>query len=407
MELLSTVVTKTCHTSLDTFLIQVEKTKFVAFAGLPNDTLGFLLYDGPGLRSKTLAVNQTKQPTTFQCVLQVLSSFQIDDHKTVNDVLFYSQSHENILIYNVSTSAETKHLPDKHCNHNLCILRLKAEAAHINSSVPNLNYTGEESPACKYGGLVFTEQLNTRKKQSNALCDSHDDSHGFGQTFYSQSFSQTVALYWYPEYSHISVALNVSQTKCPGIMVDDCKVHLHCMKVKNNFASCALYLNEISSTTDIHLHVTHNHVLELGVFFSLQENTCFVIQLRRPSNYFSKEIYNNFCVFSLIPDPILDPGGTLEYQVRGSFRIASLPAFKERIEIEGFKTRLCFQQMFTPGMICKEPASEDDLQEIWKEKLIMNFDQIDKKNNISFPPKNKQIFTLILRFQYPPTHKQL
>ena len=386
----------------------MEKTKFVVFSGLPNDTLGFLLYDGPGLRSKTVAVNQKKQSTTFQCVLEVLSSFQIDERNTISDVLFHSQSHENVLIYNVSTSVETIHLPDKHCDPNLCILRLKAEAAHINSSVPNLNYTGEESPACKYGGLVFTEQLNTRKKQSNALCDSHDDSHGFGQTFYSQSFSQTVALYWYTEYSHISVSLNVSQTKCPGIMVDDCKVHLHCMRVfYDDYVSCALYLNKMSSTTGIHLHPTNNHIVQHGVFFSLQENTCFVIQLRKLSNYFSKEIYNNFCVFSLIPDPILDPGGTLEYQVRGSFRIASLPAFKERIEIEGFKTRLCFQQMFTPGMICKEPASEDDLQEIWKEKLIMNFDQIDKKNNISFPPKNKQIFTLILRFQYPPTHKQL
>ena len=322
------------------------------------------IYDGPGLMFKIFESNTMVETSTFQCVVQILT---LAERNYTNSSLygdesiqFYSKKlkrRTNIKLLN-GMNHEDIIIPDYVCHHFPCVIHFQAKSGNqVNVSVSHVKYVGEESLECKYAGLVAVEELPNEYKESTTLCSDHAASRRQSRNFYSQNSSLTLVLYWYETYSKINATLNISQSPCKTVWLDDCMVTSLCNPFITNHDECNNYLRKIARFSNATLR------FELGFmarfYFSLPNEECIVIQIFHENAKLTSgfpEIDNHqSCHVNLGPDQILVPVGRITYTILGSLNnYVTKAEYMDQLTFLGIADEFCFTHRDMEHIKCQK-----------------------------------------------------
>ncbi len=275
--------------------------------------------DGPGFYSKSLKpVQNIYKTSTFQCMTVLFSATHKFNFSQKN-FQFVSKpvnKFESLIIpTNQSVSLE---LPQKNLDTNVYHINILTESHFVNVSVQALEFSGQQSFTCDYGGLCATEKLEKSFGAEVYLCESQE----VGKNLYYKSSSLILSFYWYHHYSRIKVLLNLSTTLCQPMQIDPCFVQKFC---ENQYsAKCDPYLSQLSHASHTQLFfnalVTNNEV-QKDVVFSIGDNSCSVIQLSQSQRNVAENIES--CSIGLMSEGIKEYSRKVTYILQGSF----LPTF--------------------------------------------------------------------------------
>ncbi len=216
------------------FLLSVEKMKFVIVSLRRMFLKRCLIFDGPGVRSQmteavSVAESSSYSMSTFQCLI----------HTWTNGSQFivnYSSKnlHSTLSLYVHRNQPPVSYtFPRKDCNKIPCVFEVGTDdgrSIHVNMTVTKLHYAGVESLTCRYGGLVAGEFYRVEYKHSATLCREHNSRRKVSRSLYSMSSSTTVLLYWYKPYSLIRVTVEVSTTTCAPVLLPSRAYAEHCFE---------------------------------------------------------------------------------------------------------------------------------------------------------------------------------
>ena len=301
-----------------------------------------IVFDGPGFQSKVLNSSfQIYKTSTFQCVVLLLKSSLMVGVLNFTSTLLVIDQH--LQVYNPTSFV----LPDN--KKNLAPIVLSISVAHglnVNVSLHTIRQTGKflHSPDCKFSGVAFFEKPKHVFNKIECICQDFNHARGFNRNVYSSGPLVILILYWYREYSEITVVLNISSTKCQAITIDPCVASYYCdpcTKTRSNelscnkylpcdfscnggdsSVSCQKYLNQITQFTSVKLHTNDNkeYGKDVDFFFSMPYGTCFVLQLRKllmphPISSTVNDIIK--CKIVLIPAPVLSGEASFGFMLTG------------------------------------------------------------------------------------------
>lgn len=348
------------------FLIQVQKAFQVIITGeLLSASQAF---DGPGYFSNILRLRRNMyEASTFQCL--VVLHMEPVSNPIDYGLWFTSRGINNIQTVGISALfANLFDMPRQGCSQFMCVVQLWTDSTlQVNITVSKIIYSGMRSFSCQYGGFVVAENLLGDYKESPVLCRPHKGSKEQSTHFYSLNSSLLVVLYWYKEYSNISVALMASETKCKPVYFDFCFFHKICTsKHLKDVRTCRNYLKTITTHTDLQLFA-HERVkafqFELFSFphheysfydrpqtlsFSAQSETCTVLQLIPSQNFADSEGESLTCEIDIAPSLHSNQQHEIRYEILGLFsqmrtNHEQYSKFVNCIQFSGAAQKFCFQ----------------------------------------------------------------
>ena len=324
---------------VETFHIKVRKIHHLVVQFSETGSYTHELYDGPGFLSTNLRNSgYVYKTSTFQCVARISTYIKL----VPEEERFFNYASKSLKIsrtFNISSNKTgvTITLPMSLCAPNHCaILLFSDETYHINITVLEIIYKGPTGERCKYGGLVTGEETLMDYKESLTVCE---EQHGL--TFFSQNSSLILFGYWYEQYSKIQTTMQVSLTKCTAVQLDACTVQKLCHTFfnLNNLTICNLYLKHISQN---HLSYYKNFDdFTDFVLFSLQDDNCVVIQLRKRTVRLDYLFYPQ-CGIQLRSSNVSQLGREVQYKLKGSFYSPIYHFKKLKAKVDIYKDYVAF-----------------------------------------------------------------
>ena len=349
---------------LFSYHLQTRKIDHIILkSGFASDLLLFI-HDGPGLMFKMFQSNMLVETSTFQCVVQILT---IAERNITNSRLydadeairFYPKKLKILRYINLlhDINSEEVFIPDSACYPSQCVIQIDAESAsQINVTASHIRYVGEESLECKYAGLVAVEELTDEYKESTTLCSDHVGSRRQSRNFYSHNSSLTLVLYWYEPYSVINVTLNISQSACKTVWLDDCMATSLCSPFITHHDECNAYLRKITRFSKATLRFEIS--LSSNMFFSLPNKDCIVIQIFHENAKLTSgfpEIDNYQCHVKLGADQILVPAGKITYTILGSLNnYVAKGQYMDELSFFGIADEFCFTHRDMEHIKCQK-----------------------------------------------------
>ena len=251
--------------------------KILVVPSVMNIELGseYIVYDGPGLLADASKNQRSKQCSTFQCIIHLLTH---KNHYSHADIKYYTKvlpSLENVTI--THDQILSVNLPNRNCLDTVCIIVIHIHYGyHVNVTIDKLLRIGLCDETCLYGGLVASEQLTDDYRQSGTV---YEICYGTKQprSFYSLKSSLILILYLYKMYNTINITVDISGTSCELVNIDICHYHDIC-KEDYPISSCFLYLNYITQYSSIFLRA-REHGETVGILLRLPplQNKCFIL----------------------------------------------------------------------------------------------------------------------------------
>ncbi len=197
------------------------------------------IHDGPGIKSPVLAslgpesVESRVRTRAFQCVVLFVQRHAVGQVKHWEGQQFAvpHQTGANMSTIQLSETSEALssrvQFPSRTCSNDsvTCLLLVVVSGqSHLNISVTNLTYTGEENSAtCAYAGVSFVElphrNHTTCVRPSFGFVLNTQDKY---RNIYSYKSSMWIAFYNYREYGNVTVHLSMSLTSCKPYVLDPC-----------------------------------------------------------------------------------------------------------------------------------------------------------------------------------------
>ncbi len=309
-----------------------------------------ILYDYPFLSSNFVTLtSQFFETSTFQCVLSVWIN---ESHRFLKNTSHFSfqqkpvnQSDEFYLAGH--TPCEYV-LPNQKCFENHCLYRFSADNnSHINITTMSITYNGAHSADCKFGAFLTAEMLPDEYVESQLVCETHEPTQRQSRHLYSIASTLFVVVFWYVNYSNITVFINAQLTVCDVVKVDVCSVLTSCFH--NDFGKClshvryALrYSSHWESASIYYAPITHVPLLQ----FSHVVTSCTVIHTVF-ENYGSGDRWgqvDQYCHagFETVPRKPLNPATLIKMELKASFSDIH-HKFLDRVKVEGPKEFYVFK----------------------------------------------------------------
>ncbi len=177
---------------------------------------------------------------------------------------------------------------------------------------------------CLHGGFaVLTEEAELL-----SFCEPHGSvSDDIPVNIYAAGAQVLLVLYWYPDYSNISVVVTAELTTCNQIMFDPCAFRVHCPIGKQNYLAknCAKYVSEHSTTgmSLAHYNINSGTLIEDQIAYMLKANSCNVIQIKAINGSNDGECSAHFVIDTVFLHGYLIHNIT----VRSRYSAFSSPAF--------------------------------------------------------------------------------
>ncbi len=209
----------------------------------------YRVFDGPGAKSAELKPTFNRRHTlykvsTFQCyILETETIFcgsvYLEKRTFVVELHTFARMSLN--------SSTTFELPKPIClsgianKSHFCALNLSSDdtSSRINLTIKITEFTGRDSFTCSQGGIETGEILGTSYEEIRTYCMSG----AFipMQNIFSRGSSLLVFMYWYSEYSNITIEAEASVTSCDAVHIDPCDFYMNCLA---GFSMCQNYTQD-------------------------------------------------------------------------------------------------------------------------------------------------------------------
>ena len=202
-----------------TFHIIAEKFKQISVAIGSKFTVSFI--DGPGFMSKRFKFKRgdvTFKSSTFQCFVQVKAKDSFPLTALIGE--FTVKTKRNIKIYTDKTI-----IKDYNCDLSVCMQKVILSSPnnmHINLTMTQFLFTGEEVRGCQYGGVSFYNIHGSIYTEIKSVCSTYNSDSKNLQTIYSDQRRLLMVFFSYKNYSSIKFVTEVSHTMCMPIRHNIC-----------------------------------------------------------------------------------------------------------------------------------------------------------------------------------------
>ena len=355
-----------------------------------------VVYNGPGHMSTILNQNNVYKNkvyiyncSSFQCLVNIIPS----DSKKNTFVNYSSIQLEAMLKKEIHKISYLTLFGNSNCRFRPCLIVLYAQPDfQVNVTVINMCYksTKLHSHNCRYGGLVFTEDMNGNEKEIGPFCENHSNFTESSRSYYSSNSTLIMVLYSYDEYSTVNVTLRLSQTKCKPVALSYYDVQLFC-QYKESHNHCAKYLKQITRGTVLSLTLSFSENFE--ILFSLSSPGCVVVHIiqkiihsyklliERQKRY---DILGETDLF-LATEPISNFGLKFDYQIIGTLAHTIFPEYyPEAITFVSIDEteQFCFRALHNNSLICKKPLKRLTCEKSFGCETIDNKVEASKSNEI-------------------------
>ena len=267
--------------------IQIRKM-FQMLVFVKNASLQLTVFDGPGTNLKLLKDKQGS-PTemyfitsTFQCILYTFLELNMPQEQTLRyrqRPLNYLQKVKVSDVKNkTSTSPALFTFPNHACSQMFCLVYFHTSISlQINISLLEMKREGLYKHVCSYAGAVSAEYIGPKYREGSTQCEDYG-LHLLSRSFYSSNSSLLLLVYWYKEFSQLSVAFTVTVSKCRSrsVNIDPCYYRYKCLtggvkSVVDDF--CKSYLLHVAKFSGTSFTYIRHY---LGTQFSLvnSEDLC-------------------------------------------------------------------------------------------------------------------------------------
>ncbi len=211
------------HSHLISYLVQVEKTRYIILTMSNETKFGnrIFTYDGPDFRSKETELTTNVQIfSTFQCLLQVQTNRDF-----MSILCFNFSSDQQTILHTVFLDGKFPRrvtLPNQQCSNHICTVKVTTSSSlKVNATTTNYSATGKPDYTCIFGGLVVAN--STTSGISELICQMEKSVNTLeGRSFYSWASSVVFLLFWYKHHSTIFTSLHLSSTACLNVIFDPC-----------------------------------------------------------------------------------------------------------------------------------------------------------------------------------------
>ena len=271
---------------LEIYFIKTKVTSQIKLNFMLNVNVQYLLHDGPSLNFHAQRVIHRNYITsTHQCQLQTLHGPHLLNAENKSGKFSYTSKPLNFLFVQLSKyyPNDSVSLPMELCQQSHCLIKVQSQSNTLQVNITISKITSEitHNPKCIYGGLVIGEQIYDNQQEYQTLCESHDGSKTLSKSGYSSNSSLFIALYWYNSTGRIITSLNISQTPCKPLYIDDCRIVTFYLKGKNQ-SRCMSYLKRITEHTDVDFKNCHEWGLGCKLHLSSTKRTsCTIVQFIR------------------------------------------------------------------------------------------------------------------------------
>lgn len=263
------IVCKTCSMNSQ-YLVQVHKLMSVLIdvgkSSFVNRSDIFVL-DGPWSMAAVVSLTRKKfLCSTFQCLV-VFNTTEFCPSPW-GQLLKYSAHSNNLHMEDINSKTNESLemiLPFESC-HQFCGVKIQATAGkNIQLDLLKFIFSAQDQVTCTHGGFVIYEA----SIEKYLLCESSFSNISSKTRIYSETSEVVVVVFWYKQYSQISVKLQAQTTSCESVFVDPCVLRYHEKKHLMAKRSSFVEFPSLSSTAPS---------------FSYQVNqklSCFVLQIKR------------------------------------------------------------------------------------------------------------------------------
>ena len=257
------------NTSVLSYFLQVQKVHQVFILSLSLMTNKFKVYDGPGILSNTLMSRTLQKCSTFQCIIYILTYKR-------TFLKFYSKMQPLSKRLKIHQGKDFSiSLPNKNCLRSACILLVNTEYGfQVNATLTKITSVGSYNPICTLSGVVGGEALKNDYRQTETVCENHDETKNPSRSFYSHNSSLILVLYWYKPYSVINVTVKISKTKCKPVRISVCQSFIYCWQNWKKKQKCQHYLKYVALYSQINISL--NYIGERKISYTQLRETCIV-----------------------------------------------------------------------------------------------------------------------------------
>ena len=293
-----------------------------------------LVYNGPGQQSAILNPDNvyTNGLYFYSC-----SSFQcfVDSISNRNETIFVNYSSVQLEAILKKEIPSTRHMTlfGSDCNSKPCLVVLNAQSDfQVNVTIIGMTYESRklDSPDCRYGGVVFTEDLTENEKEIAPFCQNHSFLTEVSRSYYSSNSTLIMVFYTYDKYSKINVTLKLSQTKCKPVVLSIYDLQLFCHYKYHN--DCTKFLEKITQGTSLSLSLPTADFYDIT--FSLSKEECVIvhISMKMIHSYKLLRIQKEYGVLTggylvLTTESIYSFGVKFDYQITGILAQSLFPEF--------------------------------------------------------------------------------
>ncbi len=264
---------------LPSYLVTVKKHQHICLKIKYYLIKRHIIYNGPGIFSKTLDSQQIQKTSAFQCLIHTSIKHSQKDYlslRALKYILKPSAVSQNVEIH--QNKSIPIHIPNKNCFDTICILNIQSQSGNqVNATVTKL-ISSEKAPnssknlPCIFSGLAAIEMFPHNSRESATHCKTHDSSH-INRSFYSNNSSLILLAYWFEPYSVIDVTLIISISKCRLIQIDLCIYDKKCTQDLKSL-SCQNYLDYVTNFVPVNISQDGDFI-----FAHMKDEQCVVLVL--------------------------------------------------------------------------------------------------------------------------------
>ena len=376
-------------------LVQTWKTHKITLQLSQKYLQWHVVYNGPGHMSAILNQNKVYNNkvyiyncSSFQCLVNIIPS---DSKNTF--VNYSSMQLATLLKKEIHNTSYMTLFGNSNCSVRPCLIILHAQSDfQVNVTVMAMSYksTKSHSQDCRYGGLVFTEDLKGNEKEIGPFCQNHSYLTEVSRSYYSSNSTLIMVFYSYDEYSTINVTLKLTQTKCKPVALSYYDVQLFC-QYKESHNHCAKYLQQITQGTAVSLSLSSSENFE--ILFSLSSPGCVVVHIIQEIIHSYKLLMERQKKYGILTEtdlflttePISNFGLKLDYKIIGiltrSIFTEYYPEAVTFVSIDETE-QFCFRALQNNSLVCKKPVKRLTCEQSFGCETIDNKIKTSRFNDI-------------------------
>ncbi len=300
------VFLKQMNTTIEFFLLQVTKSAIVTLQA--SNRCELVAHDGPDISAVRVKPHGGLfKMSTFQCfvvqksTLTLTCAIKLD--KEIHSRQFHTLKREGSVI-----------LPSDDCLYNaqMCVRSFRSHLGQqLSARLISLSVHKEaQTPNCQHGGLSL---LDGQGKEISTVCQNKTSSGP--QIFYSSDTTMVLVVFWYSQHIAVHTQLNVTNIQCRAVVIDTCFLHA-VGYYWGEFDRRNSILQAKTQSSGLNLRMTHSNSL----FFSVDNGTCAVLQLRPNKHWTRGFTTTNACLMRLRPEFDWGAGRQLTLTVTGVMR---------------------------------------------------------------------------------------